>query len=157
MKTFSFNLGESMVINISLALFLRMFQHTFWHSVIMLVLPLPFSCPRPIFGSSNSWFSRIQNFSSLKLMWVLMTRCISFQCCERKDSSGGWQGPSGSCVQPQHALQVECPAYPDLTPACKPVGKNTQRLHAVTPGGKTKVGVSWWIFILVIFPSLLNH
>lgn len=57
-----------------------------------------------------------------------MSECtfVSLQCCEGEDSSGGWQGPSGSCVQPEHALQVERPAHPDLTSASKPVGKNTR-------------------------------
>lgn len=118
----------------------------------------PFHVQGPHLAAVTAGFRGYKHFSSLKLMWVLMTRCISFQCCEGKDSSDRWQGPSGSCVQSQHALQVECPAYPDLTPASKPVGKNNQRLHAVTHEGEnTKVGVSSWIFILVIFPSLLNH
>lgn len=55
--------------------------------------------------------------------------CFHFQCCERKDPTSGRQSPCRGCIQPQHALQVERPTHPDLTSACKPVGKKTVPLH----------------------------
>ena len=51
---------------------------------------------------------------------------LSFQCGEGEDSSGGRQGLSGGCVQPQHALQMERSTHPDLTSVSEPVGENFQ-------------------------------
>lgn len=77
-----------------------------------------------------------------------------FQCCEGEDSSGGWQSTRGSCVQPKHAVQVECPTNPNLTSASKPVGRNVFSLYSVED---SNLGVLLEAFFLPIFQYTLNR
>ena len=72
-----------------------------------------------------------------------------FQCCEGEDSSGGWQSTRGSCVQPKHAVQVECPTNPNLTSASKSVGMNMFSFYSVAPKD-TNLGVLHEAFFFYI-------
>lgn len=91
-------------------------------------------------------------------LWVTMPMILKFthifQCCEGEDSSGGWQSTRGSCVQPKHAVQVECPTNPNLTSASKPVGRNVFSLYSVED---SNLGVLLEAFFLPIFQYTLNR
>ena len=50
-------------------------------------------------------------------LWVKAVIWVGFQCGEGKDPTGGGPSSGGGCLQSQHALQMERPAYPDFTSA----------------------------------------